>query len=253
MTKEQFKNSGLLEQHVLGLTSPEEEELVASFLARYPDLLEEVNELHQAMEQYVQQQDIPAPPRARARHEAQLAELQQSRLTRSRTATMVAVAASIILGLFASWLLWSNQQIQREVNKTEAEFAALKEYCEQAQREVQSKLLLFANLQDPATRSIILKGTAMAPDNFAIAYWNPTRQQGWIAPNNLPPLPPDTQYQIWADIEGVMVSVGLIPPGSSELVTIQYLPQAESLNITQEQLGGAEHPNVSLLTVNGLL
>jgi len=253
MTKEQFRNSGLLEQHVLGLTSPEDEELVQSYLSRYPELKKEVHDLHQAMEQYVRQQEIPPPPRVRARNEAQLSKLQQSILRRSRTVAVVAVVASIFLGLFALWLLRSNRGIHQEINKTEAEFAALKEYCEKSQLEAQSQLLLFANLQDPATRSIILKGTALAPNNFAIAYWNPTQQQGWIAPNNLPPLPPGTQYQIWADIEGVMVSIGLIPPGSNDLVTIQYLPEAESLNITQEQLGGAEHPNVGLLTVNGLL
>jgi hypothetical protein len=38
MDKEKFLQSGLLEQYVLGLTDPEEEEVVNHYLERFPEL-----------------------------------------------------------------------------------------------------------------------------------------------------------------------------------------------------------------------
>ena len=60
MTKEEFLKSGLIEQHVLGLTSPEEEMVVQQFLQQHPEMQEEVEALHNAMHQYASQYAIPS-------------------------------------------------------------------------------------------------------------------------------------------------------------------------------------------------
>ena len=86
-----------------------------------------------------------------------------------------------------------------------------------------------------------------------MAYWNPDLQEGWLDPTKLPALPTDRQYQIWADVHGEMISIGLIPKGQDELVIINFLPDAESINITQEVLGGVDHPTIALLTANSYL
>ena len=105
----------------------------------------------------------------------------------------------------------------------------------------------------PTTQRYVVGGTTIAPDAFAIAYWNPDLEQGWLDPTKLPQLPADRQYQIWADVHGEMISIGLIPKDDDTLVTINFLDEAESINITQEVLGGVDHPTVDLLTANGYL
>lgn len=51
-------------------------------------------------------------------------------------------------------------------------------------------------------------------------------------------------YQMWADVEGEMINMGLID-NKKDLLAMNYIENAESLNITIEPLGGSEHPDVS--------
>ena len=112
---------------------------------------------------------------------------------------------------------------------------------------------LFDKTKLPSTQRYVVQGTDIAPNAFAVAYWNPDLKEGWLDPTKLPELPDDRQYQIWADVHGEMISIGLIPKDNNTLVTINYLQEAESINITQEVLGGVDHPTVSLLTANSIL
>lgn len=249
MNKEQFLNSGLLEQFVLGLTSPEEDQIVQENLDRFPELSNELIDLHQAMEQYALQHSIPPP---KSQYSAQAIDYPVHRSDNDYRFNWT-MLASILLACLSFYLFRSNQQQQKEILQVEAEHAALKTYCQASQDKAQAQLLILDKVHHPHTESIVLAGTAIAPAHFAVAHWNPTLKEGWIDPAKLPILPPGKQYQIWADINGEMVSVGLIPPNSRELISVAYLLNTESINITEEELGGAEHPNVSLLMANGHL
>lgn len=56
MTKEEFIKTGLCEQYVLKLTSPEESELVEQMLKKYPELKKDCRCLEDCMEKYVRSQ-----------------------------------------------------------------------------------------------------------------------------------------------------------------------------------------------------
>lgn len=249
MNKEQFLNTGLLEQFVLGLTSPEEDKIVQEHLLRFPELNNELNALHQAMEQYALQHSIPPP---KSQFPAETLEA-NAYVAADDYRFNWSLLTAVLLACLSFYLFRSNQQQQKNILQIEAEHAALKTYCQASQDKVQAQLLILDKIQHPNTQSIVLAGTAIAPSHFAIAYWNPTLKEGWLDPTKLPILPKGKQFQVWADINGEMISIGLIPPNSRELISIAYLAGAESINITEEALGGAEHPNVSLLTVNAPL
>lgn len=251
MNKEQFLNSGLLEQFVLGLTSPEEDKIVQEYLHRFPELNNELNALHNAMEQYALQHSIP-PPKSQYSADTFESNAQVS-ISDSDYGFNWSLLTAVLLACLSFYLFRSNQQQQKNILQIEAEHAALKTYCQASQDKVQAQLLILDKIQHPNTQSIVLAGTAIAPAHFAIAHWNPTLKEGWLDPTKLPILPKGKQYQVWADINGEMISIGLIPPNSRELISIAYLANAESINITEEALGGAEHPNVSLLTANAPL
>jgi hypothetical protein len=50
-----------------------------------------------------------------------------------------------------------------------------------------------------------------------------------------------------------MIPLGLIQPNDGDMHPIQYVPQAASLNITIEPLGGSKHPTVSKLMASGVI
>ncbi len=67
MTREEIKKSGLLDQYVLGLTSPEQTELVERLMREDPFLAGEVDRLRNNLFEYADSQDI-APPKGDRKH-----------------------------------------------------------------------------------------------------------------------------------------------------------------------------------------
>ena len=67
-----------------------------------------------------------------------------------------------------------------------------------------------------------------------------------VSPQGLPNLPDNQTYQMWSDVDGEMIDMGLLP-NDKELVTLKYIDRAESLNITIEPAGGNDHPTVERL------
>ena len=56
MTREEFIKTGLCEQYVLKLTTPEESELVEEMLKKHPELKKDCRGLEDCMEKYVRSQ-----------------------------------------------------------------------------------------------------------------------------------------------------------------------------------------------------
>lgn len=255
MTKEEFLQSGLIEQHVLGLTSPEEEQIVEQFLQIYPELRDEISQLHEAMQQYANQYAIPPVKQSLPITDAANNGLQNSTKAaptlRSRTAWLYGLAGLFVMIAFGQWN--NNQQYRQQITQLEAEYAALASYCDLHEQKARAIQALHDKAKLPSTQKLVVGGTSIAPNCFAVAYWNTELQEGWLDPTKLPPLPAERQYQIWADIDGEMINIGLIPKENNSMITIKFLPEAESINITQEALGGADHPTVDLLTANGYL
>lgn len=249
MDKEQFLNSGLLEQYVLGLTSSEEDQIVQQYLEVFPELNSEVNVLHQAMQQYAMEQSI-SPPKSQHHPSLNGSSTSARDIIGNFNWSRLAIMGLIGLSFF---FFRTNQQQGKAIMQVEAEYAALKTYCQASQSKVHAQQLTLDKVHHPHTASILLAGTTIAPGYFALAHWNPTLKEGWIDPTKLPTLPEGKQYQVWADVDGEMIGIGLIPPQSQVLISVTYIAHAESINITEEELGGADHPNVNMLTANGYL
>ena len=64
MDKERFLKTGLLEQYVLGLTTPEEDLEVERYAESFPEIQSEIDSMRSAMEEYARQYSIPPPSQA---------------------------------------------------------------------------------------------------------------------------------------------------------------------------------------------
>lgn len=240
MDKEQFIKSGLLEQYVLGLTTAEEDDLVNEYLDKFPELTAEIDNLHQALLTYAANQDIPSPNSTKQSHTSSLKK-------KPFLSSLLLLPVLLLIGLLF-WVYQRDQHHQMEVLQLEAEYATLEAHCQRIQDSHNSDQTIIVS-----SRAILLNPTQQTQTHFAIAYWNPERSGCWIDASQLPVLENGLQYQVWADVDGEMISIGLIPPKANTLITLDFIDSAESLNITIEEIGGADHPNVSLLTVNGFL
>lgn len=258
MNKEQFLNSGLLEQYALGLTDSEESQIVEQHLKTFPELRDELQSMQSALEQYARQYAIPPPSGLKGKiledlDEASLNPTQRVDIepmpTQASWSRWLSYAALIALTLGYLYKSHQTNLANREIRQQKTALAS----CNDRNESLEASQAIYAFISDPATQPVLLKGTAVSPQSEAIVYWNEDRASAYFFASQLPEPPSGHQYQIWADVEGEMISVGLLEYQKKDLQQINYIANAESLNITLEPKGGSEHPNVEQLYVNSPL
>lgn len=249
MDKKQFLASGLLQQYVLGLTSPEETNLVEHFISLYPDIRKEANDLQQAMEDYAKQYAIMPPRRLKNKILSEISPKKQNkwqlpRLSAIQLPPLVVYSLFIIATFGLVYSLWNQQRLSSEVSKYRTQYEGLLQ-----QQGSMEQWIGF--IQHEKTHVIHLQGTPIANGAHAVAYWNEIAQKACVNLVEMPAIPEDKQYQIWADVHGEMINLGLLTAQKKQFQDILFIKDANSLNITLEPKGGSQHPTVNLLMVNG--
>jgi len=249
MDKEQFLASGLLEQYVLGLTSTQETAQVERWLRQHPELKEEVSAMHDALEKYSLAQGITPPPHLKSKilnkidseKPENLLQVEpntpSAKLNRRSWTRFIWLAVATIAFLFT---LLRNNTLEHKLRDVQKDLVATKAICEEEAQRFQ------VFIQHPATQKLVINGVDRAPDLAVVVYWNPVEKLAFLDTSTLPASPEaDKQFQIWADVEGEMINLGLLKQALQDtLLPIAFLEEAESLNITLEPQGGSPHPHV---------
>jgi len=261
MDKQSIISSGVLELYALGIASEEEQSLVENLMSTHPEVREEVNLIQSALNNYAAQQ-IANPPagmkeaimRSINNADAPTPKPQASKATSSgggnKWIGYTGWAAALLLGGLSLFFFNQKNDSASQLSKSKAAFTTLEADC-QTQK---AKNQLMANYNDflikPTTRHIhVFNLETKAPQ--VVVYWNSESKAGYINTFDLPAPPKDKTYQMWADVEGEMINMGTFNCQPNELQKVEYIANAESINITLEPLGGSDHPTVSLLQANG--
>lgn len=250
--QEKIINSGLLEQYVLGLLEGEELARVERYLEQYPELRDYTQELERVMEHVLQENGIqpPLPLREKVLSEIDKTTTPPSTVKNNafnfRPMPILAAAAAIGLVLLSISFFFRQQDSSNNYDNLERKYRALEQRCQQdlavavAERDL---------LSSEATRAILLKSNPS--EIYAIVHYNEESEQVLLQTIGLPEPPSGKQYQLWADVEGEMISMGVVPIGVGSLQEMTFVGEAESLNLTLEPLGGSEHASVDQLQANG--
>ncbi|MBI1748628.1 MAG: anti-sigma factor [Acidobacteria bacterium] len=147
-----------------------------------------------------------------------------------------------LAGVFGGLFVWNMQVHTRVTQRHEAELATIR----RALSEKQNALQLMAARQ---THTIRLKGLSVAPDTAGKVFWNPEINSGILVVFNLPALPPENVYQLWAIPQGSSpVANGTFIPDSGGAATLKLnsLPHTTQLvnvfAVTAEPSGGSSQP-----------
>ncbi len=265
MDKEKIINSGLIEQYVLGLVSPEEQAQVEQCAEKFPEVQTEIDALRKALESYARQHAIPPPkelkqqvldsvgnengePPFGGRTFPSSAKPPGSSNFRWKIATAVLAAFCLFLGFlyFVDQKAWD-----MDYRALSQEFGAYRASCESQQIEFRALLDDCEFMQSENTEPVALFATAKFPASKATVFYNNIEKKAVLKIGYLPEPPSGMQYQIWADVKGEMINMGLIDKSMTHLQAVNYIQNAESFNITLEPEGGSEHPDVSKLCANG--
>ena len=262
MDLNKFLQSGLLEKYALGLASAKEAREVLRYAKAFPEVQTELDQLHQTMQQYAQEHAIPPPPHLKGKvlssingNEGLAGNSPKNSHTKSISmSTFPNIAAVLLISLLAiSSIYFYNKakQQRNRANELDRAYATLDANCKETQAQIIA-LNSFQNfIKHPHTNPVGLNGSGLSPESEAIVYWNPTERKAILNLVNLPKPPAGKQYQIWADVDGEMIDMGIIEYEPTQLHTVKYIERAASLNITLEPKGGSLHPHVDQLFVNG--
>ncbi len=243
MSKEEFMLSGYLERYALGELSDAEIIKVKEYLEKYPSLRQELGYMENSLEQIARQNAVEPPTLT--------ADMLTEKITRD-TATSKSPSGrsswnyAIWLGLIAALLysIWSLFQSHTRLHDQEHAYAMLARECDEKAVLASNRIAIY---EHEATEHYRLMGGASKSTCQAVVLWNDNLKTGYLKTHDLPRLSSNETYQIWADKEGVMIPVGLLESASPHLQTLEYIEDAESLNITIEPAGGSEHPSVERL------
>jgi len=242
-----FLDTDLLEKYLLGSTSNEESFQVERYIAMYPKVKEEYDVLQRNLEAFAEMHAIHTPDGLK---EKIIARIRGERAGRKRF-FQYAVAASLTACLFAaaSYFFYNqNQNLQQENQMVTNQIEILKQDMEAGLEDMRNQFIV---LQNRNTKKYNVSGNTKAKELKAVAYINPVKKLSYINVSKLPNLPEDQCFQMWAEVNGKMVNLGVIEEasGPDKLMALPYGEKAVSY-ITIEPKGASETPTVENIVAN---
>lgn len=253
MDKKTILENGLLEQYLLGELDVDQTTELENLLATNDDLKAELEALEKDFERIGQENAIAPPTEVKtnlmayAKGDNAVITLKSHNKMKYLFGVAASIAGLLLLGSF--WMYTQLNEVQQRLNTVEGNNEELNRTIEKLNNTLNTKETLFATLSHPDTEQYVLEGNALMPEGKMLSYVNHTTKSVVVNTERLPKLNNDEDYQMWADVEGEMINMGVISK-SSQLMAMNYIDHAESLNITIEPSGGSEHPTVSRLVTN---
>jgi hypothetical protein len=184
----------LLAGYVLGDLSPEEAEELKQLLEENPHMIDEVNQLQEALAAipYSLPETIPSPNLRSATLKA-ATELSPIPVP-SKNRKLLLLMSTGIAALLALFFGFNNYQIKQQLVLSKAEIARQKD--------------LIAMLEDSQTKLVSLKSTKEASSASGNVIYTPGHPEGVIVIQNLPILPSGKFYYLWCIVNGKKIASG---------------------------------------------
>lgn len=253
----QFLESGLLEEYLLGVIDSTEIEKVEQYIRDYPEVKAVYEELQENLELLAKKTATPPPPGTKEsileKIDSEIVGTTTSPSTNARIWPLAAVVAALALGIWALMLWQQKSALNEDLENLKKEYATLEEDCAENDRIYAARQEMWDLIGDPNTSRLLLNGNQKAPGLEVIAYWNKEEQKSYLNLLSLPEPPEGKCYQLWADVDHVMVSIDVLPKEAGQVIAIPYKVDAASLNITMEPDGGSEEATVEALVASVLI
>ncbi|VAW12356.1 FIG111991: hypothetical protein [hydrothermal vent metagenome] len=242
-----FLGADFLEKYLMGNTSNEESLQVERYIAMYPKVKESFDELQENLEAFAKIHAIKTPEGLK---EKIIARIRGERSGRKRFFRYV-IAASIAACMFASasFFFWNqNQSLQQENTVVSNKIKDLEKDIKAQLEDVRNQFIV---MQNPQTKKFTVKGNKKAKELKAVVYFNPVKKLSYINVSKLPNLPENQCFQMWAEVNGEMLNLGVVKEAQGQNI-LTALPFGENAlsYITIEPEGGNHTPTVENIVAN---
>lgn len=244
-TLQTFMDSGLIEKYILGDTSITESMEVEHYISEYPEIEQEYLRLQNNLEIIAKSNSVEAPNHILTSILEELDEKPVIALNATKHRTdWYSIAASFVAIGFAvmAFLLYQkNLSLVEENQVVVEEIFDLRSDIDSYNSKLDNVMFQFQKLNNPETEKYVLRGNSRAKDLKTVAYINSIDKTSMIDVVSLPKLPEEQQYQIWAELQDKMVSLGILDANDRNLKSIPYMENALGLSITIENKNNRNH------------
>ena len=279
MNVQEYISSGILEQYVSGLISPQEKQAVECMSHIYPEIRAGLDSLFAAFEAMAMEMQRTPPTHLKGTIMGALAALNAAAdesqpemvetpqaatpdiqvltdplTSRSSGNGWLRIAASVLLivSVALGFLLFDRN---KNISALHDEIALQKENTSRQQSELAALNKQIVVMGDLRFKKINLAGIPeKSPGSSVAVYWNQMSGEVYVTQISLPETPAGKQYQLWAIADGKPVDIGMIGQQKSLAAVFQQMkninnPQAFA--ITLEKQGGVASPTMSEMFVLG--
>lgn len=250
MDKNYILENGILELYVLGELSEQECLQVEQLLKTDNDLKQYFETLEKNFEALAIDNAI-APPEAFKEKLLHKVSPKVIKLPYTKYKTYSGIAASIalLMAIASIWFFVELKTAKSTLELVEEEKKELNNTLKTLETQLTETNRWFEAINNPDSKQYILTGNTLAPNAKVISYVNHNNKTVLVNTKTLPKLDANHDYQMWADVEGEMINMGILNK-ETDLLAMTYIDNAESLNITIEPAGGNDHPTVAQLIGN---
>lgn len=244
MDRKKILEEGLLEKYLLDELNTSDRNSIEHALKNDSDLQKELYELEEGFEKIAFENAIP-PPEAVKNNLKKVIETSSVKPLFNKP-LLAAACVGLFFLLSSIWMYSKWQNSRTEFESLQNQTTVLQERLNALEENYILTNTRLKTINGPQTIPLILHGNELVPNSRAVAYVNHENRMVVVNAQGLPKLPEDKTYQMWSDVDGEMIDMGLLQT-NEELITLKYIDKAESLNITIEPAGGNDHPTVEKL------
>ena len=243
MNIKEYIESGILEEYVSGLLSEKENLEVDRIAGLYPEVQEEIDEIRSAYNLLSNRLGMSPDTSILEKSLKKIANDQEEseevigEIKSERSGMLVYAIAAVVTLLMLSTAVnfyFFFQLDELNENYTEA---------------VEN----LSVIQNAASKKIIMTGLPNSPDSKANVYWNADTKDVYIQIANLPTPPSGHQYQLWAELNGEMINMGVFHHNTTLQHITKYDGLADAFDVTLEVEGGSDVATVENAYLRGAI
>lgn len=271
MNVQEYIESGIIESYVMGLASESERAEFERLCSEYPELVAARRKFEESLEGYASENAVAPPPEVKVKvleaigntpsrkpassippkittmlHEKEQPwQKQQPEQEPVRTPVLLRLvaAASVLLLVGMAYLYYQTKQENKDLTDTNDR---LKVSLDTTRNVLQHILDEQKDVvSNPNVTVVNMVGTQVAPKSSANIYWDSTSSNVYLVVKNMPKLPSDQQYQLWALIDSKPKDLGVFDATDQKVILkMKNTQKAQAFAITIEQKGGSPSPTL---------
>jgi anti-sigma-K factor RskA len=259
-----YIESGIIESYVLGMADDQERAELEQYSRQYPEIRAAIDAFELSLEQNAMANAIQPAAHVKANILAEIAG-EFSDITDTGTTgkvvsmstpgigwlRYVAAASVILLVVSAATNVYFYRQFREASSQYQALLIEKSSLLAQNQTLQAKGLDLYQGMQimsDPAYTKVSLPGVKADENKLATVFWDKKNNEVYLLTNRLPQTDANTQYQLWAIVDGKPVDAGMVDICNG-LCKMKNISNATAFAITLEKRGGSPTPNLDQLQV----